>query len=87
MRVDMDRMMRNAVDLGQKALGKDVVSDEDYVLTGQSNLLEYRDLADLDRLRSLLEAFAEKHEVLHLFDKSVMAKEVQIFVYWTRIRL
>ncbi|WP_455379904.1 heat-inducible transcriptional repressor HrcA [Acidihalobacter prosperus] len=80
MRADMDRIMRNAVDLGQKAFGKDVLNNEDYVLAGQSNLLEYRELADLDRLRKLMKAFTEKHEVLHLLDKSTVAEEVQIFI-------
>lgn len=79
-RADMDRIMRDAVELGQKALGEEVAQGEDYVLAGQNNLLEYEELADLDRLRSLFAAFTEKREVLHLLDKSAMAEDVQIFI-------
>ncbi|OBS10329.1 heat-inducible transcriptional repressor HrcA [Acidihalobacter prosperus] len=80
MRADMDRIMRNAVELGQKALEDEVEQTGDYVLAGQNNLLEYQELADLERLRTLFSAFTEKREVLHLLDKSAVAEDVQIFI-------
>lgn len=80
MRADMDRMMRNAIELGQRALDDEDDPDGDYVLAGQGNLLEYHELAELDRLRKLFAAFTEKREVLHLLDKSAMAEDVQIFI-------
>lgn len=80
MRVDMDRIMRSAIELGQRALNDEAESDGDYVLAGQNNLLDYQELAELDRLRSLFDAFTEKHEVLHLLDKSALAEDVQIFI-------
>lgn len=80
MRADMDRIMRGAIELGGKALADDDASEGAYVLAGQRNLLEYQELADLDRLRALFSAFAERRKILHLLDKSSMAEEVQIFI-------
>lgn len=80
MRADMDRLMRSAIELGDKALADNEQAGGDYVLAGQGNLLEYQELADLDRLRALFSAFAERRKILHLLDKSAAAEEVQIFI-------
>ena len=80
MRADMDRLMRSAIELGGKALVDDDDGEGNYVLAGQGNLLEYEELADLDRLRALFSAFAERRKILHLLDKSASAEDVQIFI-------
>ena len=80
MRADMDRLMRSAIELGGKALADDEDGEGGYVLAGQGNLLEYDELADLDRLRALFSAFAERRKILHLLDKSASAEDVQIFI-------
>jgi heat-inducible transcriptional repressor len=80
MRADMDRLMRSAIELGGKALADDEDGEGNYVLAGQGNLLEYEELADLDRLRALFSAFAERRKILHLLDKSASAEDVQIFI-------
>lgn len=80
MRANMDRLMRSAIELGGKALADDESGEGGYVLAGQGNLLEYQELADLDRLRALFSAFAERRKILHLLDKSASAEDVQIFI-------
>jgi heat-inducible transcriptional repressor len=80
MRADMDRLMRSAIELGGKALADDEPGEGGYILAGQGNLLEYQELADLDRLRALFSAFAERRKILHLLDKSASAEDVQIFI-------
>ncbi|APZ42232.1 heat-inducible transcriptional repressor HrcA [Acidihalobacter ferrooxydans] len=80
MRIDMDRLMRSAIELGGKALADDEQSESGYVMAGQGNLLDYEELADLDRLRALFSAFAERSKILHLLDKSAHAEDVQIFI-------
>ena len=44
---------------------------EDMVLAGQTRLMGVQDLADLDRLRELFEAFARKREILQLLERTV----------------
>jgi heat-inducible transcriptional repressor len=55
-------------------------TDEDCVIAGQTNLMEFADLASLDQLRKLFDAFTEKREILHLLDQFQHAQGVQIFI-------
>jgi heat-inducible transcriptional repressor len=61
-----------------------VIDDEhkqpDYVLAGQTNLMGFAEFANLDRLRQLFEAFAEKRDILHLLDQCLGSDGVQIFI-------
>jgi heat-inducible transcriptional repressor len=54
--------------------------EEDCVIAGQTNLMEFADLASLDQLRKLFDAFTEKREILHLLDQFQHAQGVQIFI-------
>ena len=38
------------------------------------------ELASMERLRQLFDAFTEKHEILHLLDECMRAEGVQIFI-------
>ena len=42
--------------------------------------MDFDELAQMDRLRSLFDAFTEKQEILHLLDRSLEADGVQIFI-------
>jgi heat-inducible transcriptional repressor len=79
-REDVDRIMRSAIELGEKALGADDAAGEDYVLAGETRLMEYAELSDVEKLRALFEAFAQKREMLHLLEKCITAEGIQIFV-------
>jgi heat-inducible transcriptional repressor len=78
-RRDMDRLMRSAVELGEKVFVQAEKADEDFVVVGQTNLMEYEQLSDLESLRQLFDAFARKREILHLLDRCICAEGVQIF--------
>lgn len=80
MREDVDRIMRSAIELGEKALGPDEQSEDDYVLAGETNLMEYAELSDVEKLRGLFEAFSTKRDILHLLEKCISAEGIQIFV-------
>jgi heat-inducible transcriptional repressor len=54
--------------------------DEDVVVAGQTHLMEYAELADMERLRHLFEAFSRKRDILHLLDNALHASGVQIFI-------
>jgi heat-inducible transcriptional repressor len=53
---------------------------KDYVLEGQTKLMEISELSDIDKLRNLFEAFNQKRDILHLLDQALSAKGVQIFI-------
>ncbi len=75
----LDELMRSAVEGGEKALAEER-DDEGYVVAGQTNLMEFEELSDVDRLRQLFEAFTEKRDILHLLDRCAQADGVQIYI-------
>jgi len=80
-REDMDAMMRSAIDLGEKAVsGMSDDQSDDYVVAGRTNLMDYDDLSDVNKLRQLFNAFNEKRDVLGLLDRCMDADGVQIFI-------
>lgn len=78
-REDVDRTMRSAMELGEKAL-TDEPEQADYVIAGQTNLMDYAELSDVEKLRRLFQAFSEKRDILHLLDRCIHAQGVQIFI-------
>ncbi|MGH1538441.1 MAG: heat-inducible transcriptional repressor HrcA [Gammaproteobacteria bacterium] len=80
-RENMNELMRSAVEMGEKVFsGNDDAGDPDYVVVGQTNLMEYEELSDIYKLRGLFDAFNQKREFLHLLDKCICAEGVQIFI-------
>jgi len=71
--------MLDAVKMAQLAFDQDNKKD-DYVLTGETNLMGFSELSDMERLRSLFEAFSQKQGVIHLLDQCMKADGVQIFI-------
>ena len=82
-RSHMDALMMEALEVANAAfVGDDSAhnSDGDFVVAGQTNLMDFDELAQMDSLRSLFDAFTEKQEILHLLDRSLEADGVQIFI-------
>ncbi len=76
---NLDRLMQTVLEMAEQTFETDQVS-EDYVVAGQTYLMQCSDLSDLDKLRQLFEAFNHKSELLHLFDQCLHADGVQIFI-------
>jgi heat-inducible transcriptional repressor len=53
---------------------------DDYVLSGEINLMGFSELSDMERLKQLFEAFSQKRGVIHLLDQCLQADGVQIFI-------
>ncbi len=81
-REDMNSMMSDAVSMAGQIFNTDDDSQarEDMVLVGETNLMQFRELCDVERLRSLFETFNQKRDILHLLDQSMCAQGVQIFI-------
>jgi heat-inducible transcriptional repressor len=77
----MDLMMQTTMDVAAKALRRtEKESGEQYVVSGEANLLDSARGDDLDKLRDLFDAFNSKRDILHLLERSVRADGVQIFI-------
>jgi heat-inducible transcriptional repressor len=53
---------------------------DDLVTSGESNLLQYAELTDINKLRNLFKAFNEKTDLLKLLDGCTSADGVEIFI-------
>jgi heat-inducible transcriptional repressor len=78
-RKTMNQLMIDAVSIAQQALTTDMDRSQ-YVMSGETKLMEFNDLSDIDKLRQLFDAFGQQREILHLLDRSIAADGVQIFI-------
>lgn len=76
-RSEMERLLASSVELAEQALAP---GPEDMLVAGQTRLLGLQDMHDLDRLRSLFEAFAEKRELLQLLERTAKAPGMRVFI-------
>jgi heat-inducible transcriptional repressor len=77
--VHLDQAMLQAVEMAQRVVETAGHKDDCYI-AGQTNLMEFSELANLDRLKQLFDAFTKKRELLFLLDRCIEAEGVQIFV-------
>ena len=74
----MDALMRATIEVAERAFASEDAPD--VVVSGQSNLLGCQELADIDTLKSLFDAFQEKREILYLLDECVHAEGVRLYI-------
>jgi len=78
LRQDMIQLMSAALEAGDKALSEE---NEQYVISGERNLLDVSELSqDMRRLRQLFELFERKTSLLRILDVSLRGEGVQIFI-------
>ena len=76
---NMDQLMTRAVMLAHEVI-ESAEQRDDVFIAGQTNLMEFGELANMERLRQLFEVFNEKREILHILDRCMAADGVQIFI-------
>jgi heat-inducible transcriptional repressor len=80
-RESMNELMLAAIHMAEKvAEGRGREQGRTYVMAGETNLMEWAELSDVEKLRRLFEAFNQRREILHLLDKCIVAEGVQIFI-------
>lgn len=80
-RETMNEQMSSAIRLAEEMIRQPKDDNESgYVLAGETNLMEFAELSNVDKLRQLFEAFNKKRDLLHLLDQCVSADGVQIFI-------
>jgi heat-inducible transcriptional repressor len=79
-REHMDQLMQDAIQVAQKVFDAKPDEQVEYVIAGETNLMGFAELGNVDRLRRLFEAFNEKHDILRLLDSCLRAQGIQIFI-------
>jgi len=75
----MNQIMVSALEMAEQVIDNSGDND-DYVMAGQTNLMDFNELAEMDRLKHLFDSFTQKNELLHLLDESMRADGVQIYI-------
>jgi heat-inducible transcriptional repressor len=78
-RDSMNRAMHDIIAVAQAAMHETTPKNQ-FLLAGETKLMDFAELSDLDTLRRLFEAFSRKRFMLDLLDRSINAKGVQIFI-------
>ena len=78
-RSQIDSYLEAALDLASKALEQGE-SNEEYVVAGESRLLDNATAEEMLKLRELFDAFEQKKDLLHLLERCSRADGVQIFI-------
>ena len=75
----IDGYLEDALDLASQALQNEG-GDEEYVMAGESRLLENASAEELSRLRDVFDSFERKRDLLHLLERCTRAEGIQIFI-------
>jgi heat-inducible transcriptional repressor len=76
----LNQLMVDAITVAQQMLGEGDRGEPEYVIAGETNLMEFAELSNVDKLRRLFEAFTARRDILNLLDLSLKAEGVQIFI-------
>ncbi len=78
-RQDMNDMLGTVMSMADQALNE-TGEREDFVVAGQTNLMNFEELSNLGKLKALFEEFNRKHEIYHLLERCIEADGVHIFI-------
>jgi heat-inducible transcriptional repressor len=79
-RDSMNQTMLDIVTVAQSAIEGTEKPGGGFVLAGETNLMDFAELSDVETLRRLFEAFSKKQLILELLDRSINADGVQVFI-------
>lgn len=76
----LSQELLDAADLGELALKSQPQPTKPLLVSGETNLMDFSELADLERFRPLLETLRQKEEMVRLMDRCIESPGVKIFV-------
>lgn len=82
-RQDVHRLMEVLVEMAGKAFPEEEEhqdSDPPFVLAGETNLVHFEELSDVEKLRALFDTFRRKRDLYDLLERSVAADGLQIYI-------
>jgi heat-inducible transcriptional repressor len=81
-RENLNQVMLDAINLAQHVVAPSQSHSTrmEYVMAGETNLMEFAELSNVEKLRGLFDAFTQQRDILHLLDQSLRAEGVQIFI-------
>ena len=80
MRDSVNEAMRDIISVAQTVMDSAGQNDDEYVLAGETKLMDFAELSDVEKLRRLFDAFSHKSLILDLLDRSINADGVRVFI-------
>ena len=79
-RDSMNQAMHDIISVAQSAMEGAAAPAGEFVIRGETNLMDFAELSDIETIRRLFDAFSRKRFMLKLLDKSINASGVQVFI-------
>ena len=80
LRDSMNQAMQDIIVVAQSAMEGTSKPGGEFVLTGETKLMDFAELSDIETLRRLFDAFSRKRLILDLMDRSIDAEGVRVFI-------
>ena len=79
-RNSMNEAMLDIISVAHSAMDGATAAKGEFVVSGETKLMDFAELSDIETLRRLFDAFSKKQFMLSLLDKSIDANGVQVFI-------
>jgi len=79
-RDSMNQTIHDIISVAQAAMDGATDPNNQYVVAGETKLMDFAELSDVGTLRRLFDAFSRKRLILDLLDRSINANGVQVFI-------
>ena len=78
-RASMNALMVEAIEMAQRVF-PEAEPEREFLLAGEPNWMSFGQVAHVETLKVLFEAYGRQRDILHLLDQSMKAEGVQIFI-------
>jgi heat-inducible transcriptional repressor len=79
-RDSMNQAMHDIIAVARSVMEGAATPHSECVVAGETNLMDFAELSDVETLRRLFEAFSKRRFMLDLLDRSINATGVQVFI-------
>ena len=79
-RNSMNQAMHDIIAVARSVMEGAATPHAECVVAGETNLMDFAELSDIDTLRRLFDAFSKRRFMLDLLDRSINASGVQVFI-------
>ena len=80
LRASMNEAMVDIIAVAHAAMSDGGEEGGEYVMAGETKLMDFAELSDIEKLKRLFDAFSKKSLILDLLDRSIDANGVQVFI-------
>ena len=79
-RDSVNQAMRDIITVAHSAMDEATNTGSGYAVAGETKLMDFAELSDVETLKRLFDAFSHKQLILDLLDRSINADGVRIFI-------